>query len=111
MTAGPNGAAAVAGWQMVPRTGQVPMVARYAAAGRKWVRTLTTQGWAYGVAIDRAGNVYVAATVNPSARGDIAVVKYSATGAWRWTRTYNGGDRDAARRIAVDRSGNVVAVG
>ena len=87
------------------------MVARYTAGGAKWVRTYASPGYAHAVAFDRAGNVYVAATVDPSTGGDIAVIKYSAAGTWKWTKTYDAGSADSAREIAVDRSGNVIVAG
>jgi len=112
VAAGPNGATAIAGWKHVASTGQTPMVARYNAAGTKWIRTLASPGYAEAVAFDNDGNVYVAATINPSAGGDIAVSKYSASGVWQWTQTYDGGGTyDSAQEMAVDPSGNVVVVG
>ena len=111
MAGGPNGATAIAGWKIVPVTGQVPMVARYTAGGAKWVRTYASPGYAHAVAFDRAGNVYVAATVDPSTGGDIAVIKYSAAGTWKWTKTYDAGGPDSPWEIVVDRSGNVIVAG
>ena len=112
VAAGPNGATAIAGWKIVTNT-QVPMVARYTAAGKRWVRTYTAPGYANDVAIDKAGNVYVAATVNPAAGGEIVVLKYDAAGVLKWATTpYNGGGGpDSAREIAVDGAGNVVVAG
>jgi hypothetical protein len=114
VAAGPNGATAIAGWKMVPVTGQMPMVARYTAGGAKWVKTYTSPGYADAVAFDRAGNVYVAMTVDPGSGGDIVVAKYSAAGVFLWATTpYDGGvgGADSARAIAVDRSGNVIVAG
>ena len=120
VAAGPNGATAVAGWQVVPQAGpppmvQVPMVARYTAGGARWVRTLTSPGYAEDVAFDKAGNVYVTATVDPSLGGDIVVAKYDAAGVWQWTTTpydgTGGGSPDSAQQIAVDGAGNVVVAG
>ena len=64
-------------------------------AARSGSRTYASPGYAHAVAFDRAGNVYVAATIDPSAGGDIAVIKYSAAGTWKWTQTYD------ARRSAT----------
>ena len=120
VAAGPNGATAIAGWKMVPQAGpppmvQVPMVARYTAGGARWVRTLTSPGYAEDVAFDKAGNVYVAATVDPSLGGDIVVLKYSAAGVLQWATTpydgTGGGGADSARAIAVDGAGNVIVAG
>ena len=120
VAAGPDGATAVAGWTMVAQTGpppmvQVPMVARYTAGGSRWVRTYTSPGRAQDVAIDRSGNVYVAATVDPAAGGDIVVLKYDAAGALKWATTpYDGtgnGGPDKAVAIAVDAADNVFVAG
>ena len=116
MAAGPNGATAIAGWKMVPQTGpppmvQVPMVARYSAGGSRWLMTYTAPGYAQDVAIDRSGNVYVAATINPSSGGDIVVLKYNAAGVFKWATTPYDGGVDSAREIAVDGAGNVVVAG
>jgi len=119
VAAGPNGATAIAGWMMVPQAGpppmvQEPMVARYSATGAMWARTYAANGYAHAVAFDRAGNVYVAATINPNSGGDIVVLKYSPSGVFKWATTpYDGGSGgyDSAREIAVDGAGNVVVAG
>jgi hypothetical protein len=116
VAAGPNGVTAVAGWQEVAPTGDVPMVARFTAGGAKWVRAYTAAGTgrAEGVAIDKSGNVYVVATLDQRS-GDIVVLKYNAAGAFQWaTDPYDGtggGSPDAARAIAVDGAGNVAVAG
>jgi hypothetical protein len=117
VAAGPNGATAIAGWTSPAPSGQVPMVARYTTAGSRWVRTYVDagNGRAEAVAIDKAGNVYVGATVNRGAGGDIVVLKYDKAGNLQWaTEPYDGtggGGSDEARGIAVDGSGNVVVAG
>ncbi|HJW76067.1 MAG TPA: hypothetical protein VJ787_10420 [Thermoleophilia bacterium] len=63
VVAGPNGTVAIAGWQHVAPTGQVPMVAKFGPSGLKWKKTYATAGYAEAVACDRSGNVYVAATI------------------------------------------------
>ena len=119
VAAGPNGATAIAGWKTElrgdpPAMTQVPMVARYTAGGARWMRTYAGAGRANDVAIDRTGNVYVAATLDQR-EGDIVVLKYSAGGAFLWaTEPYDGtggGSPDEAREIAVDGAGNVVVAG
>jgi hypothetical protein len=116
VAAGPNGATAIAGWKEVPPTGDFPMVTRFTAAGAKWTGTYTDAGpgHADGVAIDKSGNVYVAATLDQR-EGDIVVLKYSASGAFLWaTEPYDGtggGSPDAARGVAVDGAGNVAVAG
>jgi len=109
---GPNGAVAIAGYQVIGPAGQLPMVAKYTAAGRKWVMTYAASGHASAVTFDRAGNVYVAATINPDTNGDIVVIKYNAAGDWQWTTApYDFGTHDRAQVITVDKSGNVIVLG
>ena len=113
---GPGGVVTIAGWQSVAPTGQIPMVARFTAGGGKWVRRYPVlgNGHAEDVAVDKAGNVYVAATIDQRA-GDIVVLKHDAAGAFQWaTEPYDGtggGSPDAAREIAVDGAGNVAVAG
>jgi hypothetical protein len=120
VAAGPNGAVASAGWMMVPQAGpppmvQEPMVARYSATGAMWARTYAADGYAEDVAIDRSGNVYVAATINLNSGGDIVVLKYNAAGTFQWATTpydgTGGGSPDSAREIAIDGAGNVIVAG
>ena len=107
---GPNGTVALAGRQYVSPIGSAPMVAKYTAAGRKWVRTYPAGGSASAIAFDRAGNVYVVASVNPGPGGDIVVIKYSAAGDWQWTTPPYDAPGYLAGRLAVDRSGDVIVV-
>jgi hypothetical protein len=109
---GPNGAVAMAGYQVIGPAGRLPMVAKYTAAGRKWVMTYAASGTAEAVTFDRAGNVYVAATVGPASGSDIVVIKYSAAGDLKWTTApYDFGTHDRAQVITVDKSGNVIVLG
>ena len=109
---GPRGVMVLAGWKKVDGVGQAPMVARFRPTGAKWVRTYDVPGFAHEAAVDKAGNVYVAATVNPSAGGAIVLLKYSAAGVFQWATTpYDGGGWAAGQQIAVDGAGNVVVAG
>ncbi len=116
IAAGPKGVTALAGWQV--KSGTVyPMVAKYTSAGKRvWLKRHTKAGTgrAADVAFDRSGNVYVAATVKYGTSDDIVVLKYSASGALRWTtKPYDGGEKgaDEAEKLAVDAKGNVVVLG
>lgn len=71
-----------------------------------------------GLAVDDGGNVYVASTVYGGSRTyyDYAVVSYSAGGAQRWLRTYQGpsasvASYEEATEIELDPAGNVVVTG
>jgi uncharacterized delta-60 repeat protein len=70
--------------------------------------------YAYAIAIDGIGNVYVTGWSFSAGSGyDYATVKYSPAGIQQWVQRYNGpgnGD-DKAYSIAVDLSGNVIISG
>jgi uncharacterized delta-60 repeat protein len=71
--------------------------------------------WAFDVATDSVGNIYVAGFCNNRAwsNADYGVVKYSPSGEQLWSAEYDGpvhGD-DEARAVAVDRRGNVYVTG
>ncbi len=67
-----------------------------------------------GIAVDTAGNAYVAAPVfTVGSDIDYAVLKYSPTGTLLWAATYDGpaGYYDYARAIAIDTRGHVYVTG
>ena len=69
---------------------------------------------ACAMAMDDAGNLYVAGTSNCLGVGhDYATVKYDSSGRELWVRRYNGPDDgpDVASAIAVDDYGNVYVTG
>src|ERR1041385_531783 len=70
--------------------------------------------FASAIAVDRSGNVFVAATVaDSSGYTDYATVAYSGGGAPLWTNYFDGpgNDYDWATAIAVDSNGNVFVTG
>jgi hypothetical protein len=96
-------------------------VRKYDAAGNEvWTRQFGSVAldFAQGVAVDIAGNVYVAGrtagalTDQPSAGGlDAFVRKYSAVGDELWTRQFGSTANDTALGVAVDANGNVYITG
>jgi hypothetical protein len=99
-------------------------LAKYAANGNLiWIRQFGTAGteYAYGVAIDSAGNAYVAGTTDndidgagPEVSGggiDVFVVKYDADGTRGWISQFGGASGEETRGVAVDGSGNVYVTG
>jgi len=96
-------------------------VRKYDAAGNDvWTSQFgtTASDFAQGVAVDAAGNVYVAGrtegvlTDQSSAGGhDAFVRKYDASGNELWTRQFGSAARDWALGIAVDAAGNTYVVG
>jgi uncharacterized delta-60 repeat protein len=84
-----------------------------------WVRTYNGQGnsgdFAYGLAIDDSGCVYVTGTSYSgiTTANDYVTIKYHTNGDTAWSRRYNGPGSagDEASAIAVDASGNVYVTG
>jgi uncharacterized delta-60 repeat protein len=83
-----------------------------------WVRRYNGPGndydYAYAVAVDDSGNVYVTgSTRGGGTPPDYATIKYAPNGDTLWVRTYNGpgNDYDEALALKVDNSGNVYVTG
>jgi len=78
----------------------------------------SSNDYAYGVATDSSGNVYVSGGTYGGLDGntidvnsDLFVVKYNSSGTKQWTKQYGTGEYDEARGVATDSSGNVYVVG
>ncbi len=96
-------------------------VAKYDAAGnRLWLtqRGSAEREFAYGVATDAAGNIYVTGYTGSSLDGnyyfggwDIFLTKFDSAGNWQWTRQDGTGQDDEGRAVATDSWGNVYVTG
>lgn len=78
------------------------------------VPTLGARGLVPTVLVDAAGNTYVLGTASVAGSGvDVLVVSFDAGGAWRWTRTIDGGLSltDTPSDFALDGSGGLFVVG
>jgi hypothetical protein len=85
--------------------------ARFDAAGRLlWQTRLSGEhDEAWGVAIDKSGNIIVVGqTVSPQ---DAWIEKYTASGRRLWGRRFDSGESDDAFRVAVDASNNIYIAG
>ena len=78
----------------------------------------SSNDYAYGVATDSSGNVYVAGGTNGGLDGntnagntDLFVVKYNSSGTKQWTRQLGSSSRDSANDVATDSSGNIYVTG
>lgn len=84
-----------------------------------WVRNYTSGfepdfAFAYAVAVDGSGNVYVTGSSYASnGAADYTTIKYSSSGETLWVQRYNGPEDgwDIARAIVVDASGNAYVTG
>lgn len=101
-------------------------VAKFNPQGEmQWIRTAGGPGgdYARAIACDAAGNVYVAGEIDGDAMfgslqvtghagaDDAFVAKYSTNGDLIWAKGYGGYNREDARGIAVDATGNIYITG
>ena len=102
----------VAGEVDYPSVSQAEAIVKYGPGGHvTWIRYFNdpVAGQATQLAADARGNVYVTSRTETN---EIAVIKYSSSGARRWVRRYGGGPGDTQPRgIAVDAAGNVYVAG
>jgi len=92
---------------------------KYDADGiRQWVDRYNGPGndqdWAYSLAVDGAGNVFVTGRSKGIGTDfDFATIKYNTNGIRQWVARYNGPGnyRDAGTALKVDADGNVFVTG
>ena len=74
---------------------------------------LNGDDWAYSLALDNSGNVYVTGISTGFSMGDYLTVKYNSDGIEQWNQRYNGPNNrfDQANSIAVDNLGYVYVTG
>jgi Beta-propeller repeat len=102
----------VAGEVDYPSLSQDEAIVKYGPGGHlAWIRYFKdpVAGQGTELAADAHDNVYVTTRTETN---EIAVLKYSPSGARRWLRRYGGGPGDTQPRgIAVDAAGNVYVTG
>lgn len=84
-----------------------------------WTRTMdaTNNGdYAYGIAVDTAGNVYITGYANNQIAGSyptfVFIMKYNTSGDFQWRRNLDSvGVVDSPTNIAVDSTGNIYITG
>jgi uncharacterized delta-60 repeat protein len=113
------GNASVTGYSWGVNTYYDYMTIKYNSdGGQVWVSLYNGPGnwgdYAYDVALDQTGNVYVSGwSFGAGATDDYATLKYDPNGTEVWVARYNGlgNGRDNARAIRVDESGYVYVTG
>lgn len=96
-------------------------VAKYDPAGnRLWIRQRGTaeRDFAYDVATDAAGNIYITGYTGAGLDGnthigrwDAYLMKFNSVGTWQWTRQIGTANDDEGYGVAVDPSANVLLTG
>jgi uncharacterized delta-60 repeat protein len=81
-----------------------------------WVRRYNGPGYgedyAYAIAVDTSGNVYVTGTAwSNGTEYDYATIKYDPDGNELWKRRYAGTWKDVSSAVTVDDQGNVYVTG
>ena len=109
-------AAIVNRWTDVTESFSAIITAKYSTSGQLlWQRRFTGLGDAIpaGIAVDRAGNAFVAASSGaPGSFPWSVAFKYSASGDFVWIEYFTaGGHRDSAAGIQTDSAGNVYVGG
>jgi hypothetical protein len=116
-----SGTAAIGGTSLSSTAGYDGFVAKLDSSGTfLWAQTLGSGNTdAYNVALDGAGNIYVAGDVTgPATFGGTSfgsanglVAKLSSSGTVLWAKGVGGSGSDYATSVAVDHSGNVYLMG
>jgi len=111
-TAGSLGGPNAGGWDV--------FLAKYDTSGTQlWTRQIgtSTNESGYGVAVDGAGNAYIAGFTYGSLGGPIAggsdvfLAKYDASGTQVWVRQFGTSAIDSGHGVAVDGAGNAYVTG
>ncbi len=109
----------VTGWSVGNGTNEDYATIKYHPNGDiAWVRRYNGPGnsedWAYVIAVDDSGNVYVTGDGLGGGTGyDYVTIKYDLNGNELWVESYNGPENrdDFANAIAIDDSSNVYVTG
>ncbi len=114
----PDSAVAAAGYVVNAATGRDVVVAklRRSTGETLWVRTWNRSGTSFdmglAVAVDAAGNIFVAGkTYTAATDSDYVTLKYEPDGTLAWAQTYHNAGGDVARAVVPDGRGGVFVTG
>jgi uncharacterized delta-60 repeat protein len=119
VTVDPSGNVYVTGVTYINGTNRDYATVKYNnEGGEEWARTYDGTGngsdWAYAVAVDASGNIYVTGeSIGTDTGSDCTTIKYDSGGTQQWVARYNGpaNGHDGGQGITVDTSGNVYVTG
>ncbi|UCG90868.1 MAG: SBBP repeat-containing protein, partial [candidate division WOR-3 bacterium] len=79
----------------------------------RWTSPADGSDWAYAIALDDSGNVYVTGkTENPGTNDDWTTIKYYPDGDTAWVRNFStGSPNERANALAIGPSGNIYITG
>jgi beta-propeller repeat-containing protein/List-Bact-rpt repeat protein len=101
-------------WSFTPGTPSIFLL-KYNFTGALLMQRLWTDGaddYAYGIALDRIGNIYIVGWTNNLGGPTILLLKFNPTGGLVWQKTYAGGTNPAyGQAVAVDSIGNIYVTG
>lgn len=101
-----NGHVFVSGAVQNANLGWDLLLVKYDASGNEQWWTSAPDGVGIGIALDGAGNAYVAAQAM-----DFRLSKYDGSGAQQWEASFDSGNQDLVSALAVDPSGQAYLTG
>ena len=108
----------VTGWSEGLNTYDYATIKYTSSGDTAWIRRYNGPSdhydYAYGIAVDESGNIYVTgASYDLTTNYDYVTIKYTPLGDTAWIRRYNSpsDNPDKAYGIAVDKNGNVYVTG
>ncbi len=101
-------------WSFTPGTPSIFLL-KFSSSGGLLMQKLWTDNaydYAYGIALDRSGNIYVSGWTNNLGGPSILLIKFNPSGGLVWQKTYAGSSHPSyGQGAAVDSLGNIYVAG